>query len=89
MNKQTLVDQVASKAGVMKKDAEKCVNALFDSIESALASGDKVQILGFGTFEPRERSARSGRNPQTGETITISAKKVAGFKASSALNGKL
>ncbi|MCG0277884.1 MAG: HU family DNA-binding protein [Thermanaeromonas sp.] len=68
-----------------KKDAEKAVNAIFASIEEALARGDKVQLVGFGTFEVKERAARVGRNPRTGEEISIAATKVPVFKAGKAL----
>ncbi|MDD2496833.1 MAG: HU family DNA-binding protein [Desulfitobacteriaceae bacterium] len=85
MNKADLVNSVAEKAEVTKKDAEKAVNAVFASISDALAAGDKVQLVGFGTFEVKERAARVGRNPQTGETIEISAAKVPGFKAGKVL----
>ena len=67
MNKTELVASVAEKAGMTKKDAEKAVSALFDTIQEALAQNDKVQLIGFGTFETRERAARKGRNPQTGK----------------------
>ncbi|NLG87330.1 MAG: HU family DNA-binding protein [Firmicutes bacterium] len=85
MNKTDLVSAVAEKAGLTKKDAEKAVGALFDVITEALASGDKVQIVGFGTFEVRDRAARKGRNPQTGEVIDIAAAKLPAFKAGKAL----
>lgn len=85
MNKTELVNSVSEKAEVTKKDAEKVVNAVIDSISDALAAGDKVQLVGFGTFEVKERAARVGRNPQTGETIDISAAKVPGFKAGKVL----
>ena len=85
MNKQELVTSVAEKSGLTKKDSEKAVNAVFSSIEEALAKGDKVQLVGFGTFEVRSRAARKGRNPQTGEEIEISAAKVPAFKAGKAL----
>lgn len=85
MNKQDLVSSVAEKAGLTKKDAEKAVTAVFASIEEALAKGDKVQLVGFGTFEVRERAARKGRNPQTGAVIDIEAAKVPAFKAGKAL----
>lgn len=75
-----LVNKVAEKTGLKKKDAELAVNSVFDSIEEALASGEKVQVIGFGTFETRSRAARSGRNPQTGETIEIAASTVPAFK---------
>lgn len=80
MNKQDLVASVAEKAGLTKKDAEKAVNAFVDAIKSSLSAGEKVALVGFGTFEVRERKARSGRNPQSGEVITIPAGKVPAFK---------
>ncbi len=85
MNKTDLVNSVAEKAELTKKDAEKAVNAVFASIEEALKKGEKVQLVGFGTFEVRERGERKGRNPQTGEEITIAAAKVPAFKAGKAL----
>ncbi|MDR9756485.1 MAG: HU family DNA-binding protein [Thermacetogeniaceae bacterium] len=85
MNKAELIGSVAEKAGMPKKDAEKAVNAVFASIEEALAKGDKVQLVGFGTFEVRERAARTGRNPQTGEEIQIAASRVPAFRAGKAL----
>ena len=81
MNKQDLIKRVAQKANVTEKDATAAVNGLLDSVQEALANGEKVQIVGFGTFETRERSARSGRNPQTGETIQVAAATVPAFKA--------
>lgn len=85
MNKAELVSSVAEKADLTKKEAERVVNAVFASVEEALAKGDKVQLVGFGTFEVREREARKGRNPQTGEEINIPATKVPAFKAGKAL----
>lgn len=85
MNKADLVAAVAEKADVSKKDAEKAVNAVFASIEEALAKNEKVQLVGFGTFEVKDRAERTGRNPQTKETIVIPASKVPGFKAGKAL----
>ena len=85
MNKTELVANVAEKAGLTKKDAEKAVNALFSSIEEALVANDKVQMIGFGTFEVKERAARTGRNPQTGAEIAIPASKNPVFKAGKAL----
>lgn len=85
MNKTDLIEKVAETSEVSKKDAAKVVDALFDSIKGALSSGDNVQIIGFGTFETRERSARKGRNPQTGQEINIPASKVPAFKAGKAL----
>ncbi|MGB8954991.1 MAG: HU family DNA-binding protein [Tumebacillaceae bacterium] len=80
MNKTDLVNVVSEKAEISKKDAAKAVDAVFDSIVEALANDDKVQLIGFGNFETRERSARKGRNPQTGEEIEIAASKVPAFK---------
>ena len=85
MNKSELVANVAAKAEITKKDAEKAVAAVFESIQGALVEGDKVQLIGFGTFEVRERAARVGRNPQTGEEIQIAAAKVPAFKPGKAL----
>ncbi|ATW26991.1 HU family DNA-binding protein [Candidatus Formimonas warabiya] len=85
MNKTDLINSVAEKAEVTKKDAEKVINAVFASISDALTAGEKVQLVGFGTFEVKERAARVGRNPQTGETINISAAKVPTFKAGKVL----
>ena len=85
MNKTELVANVAEKAGLTKKDAEKAVNALFSSIEEALVKKDKVQMIGFGTFEVKARAARTGRNPQTGDEIKIPASKNSVFKAGKAL----
>ncbi|KKB35916.1 HU family DNA-binding protein [Bacillus thermotolerans] len=80
MNKTELINQVAEAAELSKKDATKAVEAVFDAIQNTLASGDKVQLIGFGNFEVRERSARKGRNPQTGQEIEIAASKVPAFK---------
>ena len=85
MNKTELIAAVAEKAELSKKDADKAVAAVFAAIEDALKAGDKVQLIGFGTFEVKERAAREGRNPSTGETITIAASKVPSFKAGAAL----
>lgn len=85
MNKTELVASVAEKAGMTKKDAEKAVSAVLDSVQEALANNDKVQLIGFGTFETRERAARTGRNPQTGKEIKIEASKSPVFKAGKAL----
>ena len=86
MNKAELVAKVAEKTGFTKKDAEAAVNALVGSIEEALVNGDKVQLIGFGTFETRERKARQGRNPRKpGEVIAIDASKAPVFKAGKAL----
>jgi DNA-binding protein HU-beta len=85
LNKAELVSKVAEKAGLSKKDSEKAVAAVFDSIQDTLKAGDKVQLVGFGTFEVRERGARIGRNPRTAEKIEIPASKVPAFKAGKAL----
>ncbi|MFB5265977.1 HU family DNA-binding protein [Paenibacillus enshidis] len=85
MNKTDLINQVSEKAELSKKDATKAVDAIFDAISEALQSGDKVQLVGFGNFEVRERSARKGRNPQTGEEIEIPASKIPAFKPGKAL----
>lgn len=85
MNKTELVGQVAAQTGMTKKDIEKVVNAFFDTVQAALKAGDKVQLIGFGTFEVRERQARKGRNPQTGVEIEIPATKVPAFKAGKGL----
>jgi len=85
VNKTELVANVAQKTGLNKKDAEKAINALFISVEEALALEDKVQIIGFGTFEVKAREERKGRNPQTGAEITIPASKNPVFKAGKGL----
>ena len=84
MNKSELIAAVAEQAGLSKKDAEKAVNAVVSVVTDALVEGDKVQLVGFGTFEVRERAARTGRNPKTKETITIAASKAPAFKAGKA-----
>jgi DNA-binding protein HU-beta len=81
MNKSELVEAVASSTGESKATAEKAVNATLDAIVGAVAGGDKVQLTGFGTFEPRDRAARTARNPQTGAEIQVSATTVPAFKA--------
>ncbi len=85
MNKAELVSAVAEKTGMSKKDSEKAVNAAFDTITEALAAGDKVQLVGFGAFEVKERGARIGRNPKTKEEIEIPASRIASFKVGKAL----
>ena len=85
MNKAELVSAVAEKTGMSKKDSEKAVNAAFDTITEALAAGDKVQLVGFGAFEVKERGARIGRNPKTKEEIEIPASRVASYKVGKAL----
>ena len=81
MNKTELIASVAEKTGFTKKDAEKAVNAFVDSIKEEVAGQNKVQIIGFGTFDFRKRAARKGQNPQTGEAINIAASTVPVFKA--------
>ena len=85
MNKTQLIEAVAAKADIKKKDAEAAVNAMTAAIAEALKAGDKVQLVGFGTFEVKERAARDGRNPKTGEKITIAASKHPAFTAGKAL----
>ncbi|MCQ2546108.1 MAG: HU family DNA-binding protein [Clostridia bacterium] len=85
MNKTELIEAVAKSAGLSKKDAGNAVAAVFDEMTNALKKGDKVQMIGFGTFEVRKRAARTARNPQTGEEIKINATKVPAFKAGKAL----
>ncbi len=84
MTKQELIDAVA-KTGITKKEAGAAVNAVFDSIKAALASGEKVSLVGFGSFSVKKRAAREGRNPRTGKALKIPAKKVAVFKSGKAL----
>ena len=85
MNKTELVANVAEKAGLSKKDAEKALGAVIESVEEALVEGDKVQLIGFGTFEVKDRAARTGLNPQTGKEIKIAASRNPVFKAGKAL----
>lgn len=85
MNKTELVDAVASSADISKTAANKAVDAVVDSITAALKKGDKVTLIGFGTFEVRKRAARTGRNPRTGEEIKIKATKIPAFKAGKSL----
>ena len=88
MNKAELINAVAAK-GLTKKDAEAAINAVFGAIEGTLAKGDSVQLIGFGTFGVKERSAREGRNPRTGEVVAIPASKAPYFKAGKALKDKV
>ena len=81
MNKTELIAAIAEKTELTKKDSDAAVNAVFETISAALASGDKVQLAGFGTFEVRERPARTGRNPQNGKAIKIAASKRVAFSA--------
>lgn len=85
MNKNSLVNMLASKTGMTKKAAADALEAILSAIVSSLQKGDKVTLTGFGTFEVRARKARTGRNPQTGEEITIPARNVAAFRAGKAL----
>ena len=84
MNKTELIDAVAESTNLSKEDATKATEAVLDTIVGTLRKGDQVGLVGFGTFSVRERAARSGRNPQTGETIQIKASKSPGFKAGKA-----
>ncbi len=85
MNKTELVDAVAQGADISKAAATRAVDSMFDAISDALKKGDQVTLVGFGTFSVRERAARTGRNPRTGDTINIPASKTPGFKAGKAL----
>ena len=85
MNRLELVNTISRKMGATKKDADKAVTAFIDTVTEALVEGRKVQLIGFGTFEVRERAARKGRNPQTGEEIEIPASKIPAFKAGKGL----
>ena len=85
MNKTELLTAMAETSGLAKKDCDAALSAFIDTVEAALKSGDKVQLVGFGTFEVRERPERQGRNPQTKEPMTIAASKLPAFKAGKAL----
>ena len=85
MTKTDLVNVVVAESGLKKKDVEAAISAVFSAITNALKDGDKVQLIGFGTFEVKDVAAREGRNPQTGETIKIAASKKPAFSASKAL----
>lgn len=89
MNKTELIAEVAKKCGMSKKDSEKAINATIDTITEALCKGDKVQLVGFGGFETKQREARMGRNPKTKETIEIPATTIPVFKAGKALKDKV
>jgi DNA-binding protein HU-beta len=89
MNKVELISMITEKTGFTKKDSETVLAAVLDGIADTLAKGDKVQLVGFGTFEVRERKAREGRNPSTGETIKIAAQNVPAFKAGKALKERV
>lgn len=85
MTKAELVDKIAEKSGLTKKDSGKALDTVFEAITESLAGGERVQLVGFGSFEVRSRSARKGRNPQTGREIEIGARQVPAFKAGKAL----
>ncbi len=89
MNKTELIEAIAKNADLKKKDAEAALAAFIDVVEGALAKGDKVQLVGFGTFEAKTRAAREGRNPKTGATIKIAASKYPAFSAGKAFKDKL
>lgn len=85
MTKVELINAVAERTQIAKKDAAAVVDAVFDEIQAALARGDRVQVVGFGTFEVRQRAARRGRNPQTGQELSIAARRTPAFKAGKGL----
>lgn len=89
MNKAELIDAMAEDAGISKADAKKALDSFTGNVSKSLAKGNRVSLVGFGTFSTTERSAREGRNPQTGKKIQIPAKTVAKFKAGSELNDQL
>jgi DNA-binding protein HU-beta len=89
MNKTELVAAVAAKTELSKKNAEKAVAAVLETVAETLAAGEKVQLVGFGTFEAREREARTAKNPRTGETVEVAASRVPAFKAGQALKNKV
>lgn len=85
MNKQQLINHIAARAGITKKDAGKALDAFITSVKDSLKKGEEIRLVGFGTFQVRKRAARPGRNPRTKKTIQIPAKKVPAFRASSEL----
>ena len=89
MNKSELCAAIAAKTGLTKKDAEKCTGAFVETVIESMKKGERVQVVGFGTFEVRERPARNARNPRTGETIAIEASKAPVFKAGKTLRESL
>ena len=89
MNKTELVAAVAAKTELSKKNAEKAVAAVLDTVAETLAAGEKVQLVGFGTFETRERDARTAKNPRTGKAVEVPASRVPAFKAGQALKNKV
>ena len=89
MNKAELINAIVAKSEMSKKDADVALSAVIDSIKDALKAGEKVQIVGFGTFSVKQRAARTGKNPATGETIQIAASKVPAFAAGKALKDEI
>ena len=89
MNKSELITAIAAKTELSRKDSEKALNAFVDTVSESLAKGDKIQLIGFGTFAVKERPARTARNPRTGEEIKIAASKAPAFKAGKALKDKV
>jgi nucleoid DNA-binding protein len=89
MNKAELIEAIVAKSGLSKKDAEAALNATVEAVKGALKAGDKVQLVGFGTFEVKARGERTGRNPKTGETIKVPASKHPAFSASKALKDQI
>lgn len=89
MNKKELVSQMAQKSGLTQKDTEKALDTFIEVVSASLEQGQSVQLIGFGTFEVRQRAARDGKNPRTGETIHMPAAKVPAFKAGKALKEKV
>lgn len=89
MNKGELVDAIAAKANLTKKEADTVLTAILETIQEAVASGDKVTLVGFGTFEPRQRQAREGRNPSTGKPIQIPATTIPAFSAGKLFKDKV
>ena len=89
MNKSELINALAEKTGYSKKDAEKTLNAFIDAVSGSMAKGEKVQLIGFGTFDVKKRPARKARNPRTGAEIKIAASKAPAFKAGKALKDKV
>ncbi|WGL93878.1 HU family DNA-binding protein [Arsenophonus nasoniae] len=85
MNKTEIINQIAEKADLTKKDSEKALNAFIETVTETLKAGDEVQIVGFGSFQVKQRAARDGRNPKTGETLKIAASNVPSFKAGKTL----
>ena len=89
MTKANIIDAIAEKTGLTKKESEAALKATLDAFQSALKKGEKVQLIGFGTFEVKKRAARQGRNPRTGETIKIPASKSVAFTAGTALKNAI